>query len=487
MNQPKLFDTPTAAPAAIDFCTQVNDDLQSYSRYVCDSRAIPNLVDGLKPVQRRILWTMWKTAARDRFTKTVKVAGMTMAYHPHGNTSIEDAIASMVQGFAFANNYPLVEGEGAFGDVVDPKAIASARYTEVRLSSFAKDCGLFESLDDIAYVPNYDESENEPVSFVPKIPLVLLNPSLGIATGFKCCIPARRLKDVAAQVIYLLGNTSLQSKNSVFIQPWYRHYKGSWNFEKNENEEFVFETGFGFTMTSDSKLFLSDVPENWNREKVIEYLELLLNDENTNLRDYQDLSTDSFHIQLFFKQGIKPSLRQARNIFTKKTRQTLEQHVILPNGTLRKCNDTEIIKQFLHVRKQHLIQRFKRLASLEKTRIERESELIRFIREKWNQKVTKLSDRQELLSQLKAAQFQFGEYLSAIPLYRLTLKELAQSKASISQAKLRQKEYIKLSKKNQTLHAFIKTEIEAFVKKWDGPKSNSKPKPNSKPSSNSNI
>ena len=146
---------------------QINLDQKRYSRYVCDSRAIPNMIDGLKPVQRRILWTMWNTQARDTFTKTVKVTGLVMGYHPHGDASISDALCQMAQQFTFANNYSLVSGDGTFGDVLDPKAIASSRYTGVKLSNFSKDVGLFESIPDLDYVPNYDATSKEPVFLYP--------------------------------------------------------------------------------------------------------------------------------------------------------------------------------------------------------------------------------------------------------------------------------------------------------------------------------
>jgi DNA gyrase subunit A len=79
------------------FEDQVNDDQRKYSRYVCDSRAIPHEIDGLKPVQRRILWAMWNSDARNRHTKTVKVAGLAMGYHPHGDKSIQDALSTVVR------------------------------------------------------------------------------------------------------------------------------------------------------------------------------------------------------------------------------------------------------------------------------------------------------------------------------------------------------------------------------------------------------
>ncbi|MBL8992358.1 MAG: DNA gyrase subunit A, partial [Spirochaetia bacterium] len=98
----------------VEFSEQINLDQKRYSRYVCDSRAIPNEIDGLKPVQRRILWTMWNSVAKNDFTKTVKVAGLVMGFHPHGDASIQDAISAMVQDFPFSNNYPVIAGEGTF-------------------------------------------------------------------------------------------------------------------------------------------------------------------------------------------------------------------------------------------------------------------------------------------------------------------------------------------------------------------------------------
>jgi DNA gyrase subunit A len=211
----------------ISFEDQVNDDQRKYSRYVCDSRAIPHEIDGLKPVQRRILWSMWNSDARNRYTKTVKVAGLAMGYHPHGDRSIQDALSAMAQDFTFANNIPLVSGEGTFGDVLDPAAIASPRYTEVKLSDFVKDLGFFESLPDIDYVKNYDETEEEPIHLVGKVPIVLLNNIQGIATGFRCFIPGHKLGDIIeSQISYL--KTSKTKK----IKPWYKEYGGEVRLSK---------------------------------------------------------------------------------------------------------------------------------------------------------------------------------------------------------------------------------------------------------------
>ncbi len=445
----------------VDFTEQVNQDQKKYSRYVCDSRAIPNVMDGLKPVQRRILWTMWNSSARDRFTKTVKVAGMVMAYHPHGNSSIEEAIAQMVQDFIFSNNYPLVSGEGTFGDALDPKAIASPRYTEVTISDFAKDVGLFESIPDLDYVDNYDETAKEPIFFVPKIPLVFLNPVLGIATGFRTNLAGRNLSDLVDASISFLENPETE----VDLSPWYKGLKkDSYLYFKNENQQRVFSTGFAFEYSKGS-LFLVQAPQNWNREKVIMYLENLVKEPNE-VRDYLDHSKDDFRIEIIFKREAKMTPKKIKAIFSKTNQEVIEQNVITYNGGLRKCSDSDIIRDFFSYRKKHLKARFKRLAQGEKEKWDKLRELIRFIKEKWSEKATAIESKSVLENSLKEANFKHYEWLAQIPLYRLTIKEVAKSKESIEAAKKNYLSYRELVKSDSTLTNFIISEMRE-LKKWD--------------------
>ena len=446
---------------AVDFTDQVNKDQKKYSRYVCDSRAIPNAIDGLKPVQRRILWTMWNSSAKDRFTKTVKVAGMVMAYHPHGNTSIEEAISQMVQGFIFSNNYPLISGEGTFGDVLDPKAIASPRYTEVKISDFAKDIGLFESIQDLDYVDSYDETAREPIIFVPKIPLVFLNPVLGIATGFRTNLVGRNLTSLVEAAIAFLKDP----QKEIELPPWYRGIRrNSYRYFKNENQQRIFVTGFAFEYSKGS-LFLVQAPQNWNREKVIIYLEGVIK-EHDEIKDYLDHSKDNFKIEIIFKRGVRMTPGKIKTIFSKTNQEIIEQNVIAYDGKLQNYNDTQIISDFFFYRKKHLIARFKRLARVEKEKLDKLSELIRFIKEKWYEKTTMLESKQVLEKSLEEAHFRYYEWLAQIPLYRLTLSEVAKSKESIRLAKKEYLSYLELVREDSVLTNFMVSEIEE-LKKWD--------------------
>ena len=445
----------------ISFEDQVNIDQRRYSRYVCDSRAIPHEIDGLKPVQRRILWAMWNSDSRNRYTKTVKVAGLAMGFHPHGDKSIQDALSAMAQDFTFANNIPLVSGEGTFGDVLDPNAIASPRYTEVKLSDFVKDLGFFEGLPDIDYVRNYDETEDEPIHFVGKVPVVLLNHIQGIATGFRCFIPGHKLSDIIdSQIAYL--KTGKTKK----IKPWYKDFGGEIRLSKNDNGSEILTTTFGFKWEGDS-LFLTDAPMSWNREKVITYLDDLLEKKDHWLKDYMDHSSQRFRIELLYKKGEKPSETQIRELFNKEQNEALTYNVITYEGKLKNETPEEIIRRFCDFRKNHLVRRFKRLAGLEQEKIDRNSELIRFIREKWNLKVTAIKSKSDFEDQLKKSKFTYFEWLASIPVYRMTLEEVKKCEEAIVEAKTRFDEYTGLYKKDDRLTVFMVNELTELKSKWD--------------------
>ena len=443
------------------FSTQVHVDQQKYSRYVCDSRAIPHEIDGLKPVQRRILWAMWNSSSRNNFTKTVKMAGLAMGYHPHGDKSIQDALSAMAQDFPFANNYPLVAGEGTFGDIVDPSAVASPRYTEVKISDFAKDVGFFESLPDIDYALNYDETEDEPIFFVGKIPVVLLNPIMGIATGFRCNIPGHNLTDVVESMKEFLKKGKPKK-----LAPWYKGYEGFMEFRKNDAGEPVLSTGFGFKKM-DGAMYLTAAPQNWNRTKVIDYLETLLDNKESPLKDYVDYCTDTYKIELIFKRGWSPTTENLNKLFSRVNNETLVYNVITTEGSLENHGPEAIIKRFCKFRKLHLIKRFKRLSALEQEKISRNSELIRFINEKWNQKVTSIKSKSDFEGQLQKAKFKHFEWLASLPVYRMTKEEVRKCEEAIVEAKAQYKLFQSYVKQDKALTKFMIDEIETLRDKWD--------------------
>ena len=176
-----------------------------YSMYVINDRALPHIGDGLKPVQRRIIYAMSELGLRAtaKFAKSARTVGDVLGkFHPHGDTACYEAMVLMAQPFSF--RYPLVEGQGNWGAPDDPKSFAAMRYTEARLTAFA-DVLLAElGQGTVDFVPNFDGSLEEPALLPARVPVVLLNGGTGIAVGMATDIVPHNLNEVASACIHLL-------------------------------------------------------------------------------------------------------------------------------------------------------------------------------------------------------------------------------------------------------------------------------------------
>ncbi|HTG43789.1 MAG TPA: DNA gyrase subunit A, partial [Verrucomicrobiae bacterium] len=187
------------APGQIDLLLhrRVNTNFLEYASYVIRDRAIPNIADGLKPVQRRILWAL-RTMDDGRFIKVLSVQGETSKYHPHGDASIGDAIV------VITNKRYLLEGQGNFGNLYTGNPAAAPRYIECRLTELAKSEIFNDELT--SFVPTYDGRKDEPVTLPSKIPLTLMLGAEGIAVGLSCRIlPHNFIELLQAQVAILKG------------------------------------------------------------------------------------------------------------------------------------------------------------------------------------------------------------------------------------------------------------------------------------------
>ncbi|HET6806422.1 MAG TPA: DNA topoisomerase IV subunit A [Frateuria sp.] len=178
-----------------------------YSMYVVLDRALPFVGDGLKPVQRRIIYAMSELglAATAKPKKSARTIGDVIGkFHPHGDTSCYEAMVLMAQPFSY--RYPLVDGQGNFGSPDDPKSFAAMRYTESKLSPIAE--ALLGELahGTVDWVPNFDGTLEEPSWLPARVPHVLLNGSMGIAVGMATDIPPHNLREVVAACIHLLDN-----------------------------------------------------------------------------------------------------------------------------------------------------------------------------------------------------------------------------------------------------------------------------------------
>jgi topoisomerase-4 subunit A len=178
-----------------------------YSMYVILDRALPHLGDGLKPVQRRIVYAMSELglSARAKYKKSARTVGDVLGkYHPHGDAACYEAMVHMAQSFSF--RYPIVDGQGNWGAPDDPKSFAAMRYTEARLAPFAE--VLLAELGEgtVDWTTNFDGTLKEPVLLPARLPAVLLNGATGIAVGMATDIPPHNLREVSSAAIHLLEN-----------------------------------------------------------------------------------------------------------------------------------------------------------------------------------------------------------------------------------------------------------------------------------------
>ncbi|MGQ2871914.1 DNA gyrase subunit A, partial [Leptospira santarosai] len=185
------------------------------------------------------------------------------------------------------------------------------------------------------------------------------------------------------------------------------------------------------------------------------------------LKEYVDFSSQTFRIELQYKKGEKPSQKEIMALFNKEDIQTLAMNVITYDGKLKNFKPEEIIKRFCDFRKTHLIRRFKRLSGLEEEKIERNSELIRFIKEKWNEKVIGIKSKKDFEEKLKASKFKYFEWLCTIPVYRMTIEEVKKCEEAIVEAKTTLARYQGLVKEDKKLTDFMVTELEELQNKWD--------------------
>ncbi len=188
----------------------ITEELQQsyldYAMSVIVSRALPDVRDGLKPVHRRILYSMWKTGLKHtaKFRKSATVVGEVLGkYHPHGDSAVYDSMVRMAQEWSL--RYPLIWGQGNFGSM-DGDGAAAYRYTEARLQAIAEEMLVDIEKETVDFRPNFDGTHAEPSVLPAKLPQLLLNGTVGIAVGMATNIPPHNLREVADAILHLIDN-----------------------------------------------------------------------------------------------------------------------------------------------------------------------------------------------------------------------------------------------------------------------------------------
>lgn len=190
----------------LDFAEEMKTSYRDYAVSVIVSRALPDVRDGLKPVQRRILYAMKELGlSPDKpHRKSARIVGDTMGkYHPHGDSSIYGALVNMAQDWS--TRYPLVDGHGNFGSM-DGDGAAAMRYTEARLSKISMELLADINKDTVDFVPNFDDTEKEPVVLPSRYPNLLVNGTTGIAVGMATNIPPHNLREIVNAIVKIIDN-----------------------------------------------------------------------------------------------------------------------------------------------------------------------------------------------------------------------------------------------------------------------------------------
>jgi DNA gyrase subunit A len=297
-----------------------------YSMSVNIGRALPSALDGLKPVHRRVLYTLNEMGLQHnkKYTKCAKVVGQAMGvYHPHGDSAIYDTLVRMAQPFSL--RYPLVDGQGNFGSV-DGDPPAAMRYTECRMMRIAGELMADIEMETVDFVPNYDESTVEPTVLPTRIPNLIVNGSSGIAVGMATNIPPHNLTEVVNAAIELIQNPEAAQNREAALAIVLKHVQGpdfptgGFLYGKSGIPQ-AYRTGRGrFLMRARTALesltkekqaiIVTEIPYQVNKSKLIERIAELVTDKIVDdISDVRDESDrDGMRIVIELKRGAQPEI-----------------------------------------------------------------------------------------------------------------------------------------------------------------------------------
>jgi len=304
----------------VDIEAEMKKSYLDYSMSVIIGRALPEVRDGLKPVHRRILYGMYElglTSTRP-YRKCAKIVGEVLGkYHPHGDTPVYDALVRMAQDFNM--RYPLVDGQGNFGSV-DGDMPAAMRYTEARLARIAEELLADIEKETVDFVPNFDETEREPVVLPTRIPNLLVNGASGIAVGMATNIPPHNLREIIDATVLMIEKPEASLKEVMKLVPGPDFPTGGY-IAGREGIEAAYKTGRGsFTMRAKAaieevakdreNIVITEIPYQVNKATLIKRIaELAQNKKIDGIADVRDESDrEGMRIVVELKRGEESQL-----------------------------------------------------------------------------------------------------------------------------------------------------------------------------------
>ena len=315
---------PTPPQSTQHLPVSIEDEMRKsyldYAMSVIIGRALPDIRDGLKPVHRRILYAMYKEgiSSDKRYTKCAGVVGEVIKkYHPHGDSAVYDTLVRMAQEFNM--RYPLIDGQGNFGSV-DGDPAAAYRYTECRLAPIAEELLADIEKETVDFVPNFDESTEEPLVLPTRVPNLLVNGSDGIAVGMATKIPPHNLTEIIEAAILLINKPAASIDEILKLVPGPDFPTGAYIYGRSGIKE-AYKNGRGtFTMrakaaierpTKDKQqIVITEIPFQVNKAKVIERIAALVQDRKiegvSDIRDESD--RDGMRMVIELKRGEQPEV-----------------------------------------------------------------------------------------------------------------------------------------------------------------------------------
>jgi topoisomerase IV subunit A len=453
----------------------------NYSMYVILDRALPHIGDGLKPVQRRIIYSMSRLglSSTAKFTKSARTVGDVLGkFHPHGDTACYEAMVLLAQPFSL--RHPLVDGQGNWGDPNDPKSFAAMRYTESRLSKYAQIFLKELELGTVDWVPNFDGTLKEPTILPARLPNILLNGSTGIAVGMATSMLPHNLREIAKALIHLIDN---EDANLDIICKFIKGPDFPTQAEiitpSREIKE-IYRTGNGRIKmrakfhVEDSEIIYTALPHHASTEKI--YEQIVAQMEAKKLPMISDIRDESDHEEPTRLVVIPRSNRVDLNALTDHLFATTDleksysvnMNMIGTNGRPEVKNLLDILKEWLEFRADTVRKKLKyRLEKILNRLHVLEGLLIAFLNIDEVIKIIRNSDhpKKDLIKAFSLSEIQASAILE-IKLRQLARLEEIKIKSESKDLNSQRKKLEKILGCEKTFKEYIKEEIKSDAKEY---------------------
>lgn len=442
----------------------INKTSHDYSIYVCKTRGIPSIGDGLKDGQRKALYVLRNKKGE---IKTISHAGdmISSGLYLHGDISAADSIGMMAA--PYLNNLPLIDGIGTFGTAVSPYDIAAPRYTYVT-KSITTESLVYTDLDIVPLIDNYDGTTQEPKHFLPLLPLVLLNGVKGMGVGYATNIFPRKLSGLINSVLAVLEGKNVDPTD---LQPVYEFCSSGSSTQLAPNRwEF-----YGIVNILDtSTVTVTALPPGMNREKFIE--SLITMEENGKIREYVDETAENINITIKLPRGTAKDWKQSDAIeYLKLSSRDTENLVVIGwDGNIKPYdNPVDLVNDFVNKRITFYKDRYNRLIGIENKKLSLNKLLLCCMTNNIAGLMNQLRNKKEVVQFISMLAESNGlttsdeqiDYCATLPLYRWAVEEMDLVKSAIQENEKLIADYQSIIDSDRKIKNIYRKEVEALRSK----------------------